>query len=51
MLLFEYLILAKYKTTRPYIKDTLKATNKASNIGMKLYQSLHQNDEDLDSKE
>jgi len=48
MLPFEYLVLVKYKTTRPYIKDTSKATMRASNIRMKLYQSLHQNDEEID---
>ena len=42
--------MAKYKTTRPYIKDISKATKRASNIKIKLHQSLHQNDEEHDSE-
>ena len=48
MLPSEYLVLAKYKITRPYIEDSSKATKRASNIRMKLYQTQHQNDEEFD---
>jgi len=50
MLPSEYLVLAKYKITRPYIEDTSKATFRVSNIRIKLHQSLYQNEEVFDSE-
>ena len=47
----EYLFMEMHKTSRPYKKDTSKATNRASNIRMKVYQNLHQIDGELDFEE
>ena len=46
-----FLSFGKVLTIRPYIQDLSKATLRVPKIIMKLYQSLHQNDEEYGSEE
>ena len=41
-------VFGKLLKTRSYIEDLSKATSRSSSIKIKLYQSLHHNDEELD---